>query len=203
MIQTENRQLTRKRFLSLILAFSLSVTMLIPAKAIDDSQMKEQLLARISALIAEANNISLNNYPIVYATQVTHALRKAEEVRINTASTHEQLHVVCLELQIALDMLVIDLQKATIFELQNLIKSGKLSYKKLTQMYLDRIELYDVNTIKLNSIRIINPQALADAEKCDRAFAANPNVAKGMFGMPILIKDNVNVIGMPDRKSVV
>ena len=197
MTQTKNRQLTRKRFLSLILALSLSVTMLISARAIDDSQMKEQLPARISALIAEANNINLNNYPVVYATQVTHALRKAENMRINTASTREQLNVACLELQIALDMLVIDLQKATILELQNLVKSGKLSYKKLTQMYIDRIELYDLNTIKLNSVRIINHQALADAEQCDRAFAANPNVAKGMFGMPILIKDNVNVIGMP------
>jgi len=91
----------------------------------------------------------------------------------------------------------IDLQKVTILDLQELVKSGKLTYTELTQMYLDRIELYDFNSVKLNSIRVLNPHALEDAQKCDQAFAADPSVAKGMFGMPVLIKDNVNVIGMP------
>jgi len=91
----------------------------------------------------------------------------------------------------------IDLQNVTILDLQNLVKDGKLSYKELTQMYLNRIELFDFNTIKLNSVRILNPQALADAERCDLVFAADPAVAKGMFGIPVLVKDNINVTGMP------
>jgi amidase len=102
-----------------------------------------------------------------------------------------------LKQQVDADMQKVDLQKVTIFDLQNLVKTGKLTYKELTQMYLNRIELYDFNTVKLNSVRILNPNALADAEKCDQTFAANPSVAKGLFGMPILIKDNINVVGMP------
>ena len=102
-----------------------------------------------------------------------------------------------LEQQVALDKLVVDLQVATIEEVQQLIRTGKLTYEKLTLICLNRIELYDRNTVKLNSVRILNPQALADARACDRAFAANPQVAKGMFGIPILVKDNINVVGMP------
>ena len=102
-----------------------------------------------------------------------------------------------LRQQVEADMQRVDLQNTTIVDLQNLVRAGKLTYKELTQMYLNRIELYDFNTIKLNSVRILNPQALADAAQRDREFAANPNLAQGMFGIPVLIKDNINVVGMP------
>lgn len=102
-----------------------------------------------------------------------------------------------LRQQVALDMLKVDLQKSTIPDLQSLVKAGKLSYKELTQMYLTRIELYDYNTVKLNSVRTLNSNALADAERCDLAVASNRSLAQGMFGIPVLIKDNVNVMGMP------
>ena len=109
----------------------------------------------------------------------------------------EQLHLARLELKITRDMLIVDLQRATILDVQELVKAGKLTYKELTQMYLDRIEFYDFNTICLNTVRALNPHALADAEKCDALFAAHPEVAKGMFGMPVLIKDNINFVGLP------
>jgi amidase len=44
---------------------------------------------------------------------------------------------------------------------------------------------------------MLNPHALVEAGNCDLAFASNPDVAKGMFGMPVLVKDNINVTGMP------
>ncbi|MCL2727570.1 MAG: amidase family protein [Bacteroidales bacterium] len=102
-----------------------------------------------------------------------------------------------LHAQTTLEKHAIDLQKVTIPDLQELVKSGKLTYKELTQIYLDRIELYDVNTIALNSVRMVNPNALEEAQRCDDAFASDPSVAKGLFGMPVLVKDNINVMGMP------
>ena len=111
--------------------------------------------------------------------------------------TAAQLHLARLEKQVAMDTEVVDFQKATVLDLQDLVKAGKLTYKQLAQMFLNRIELYDLNTIKLNAVRTMNPNAIADAERCDLAFAANPKVAKGMFGIPVLIKDNINVVGMP------
>ena len=154
-------------------------------------------LAKINNLITKVNSIDLTHYPAPYAHQVAHALQKAKELATESAPADDQLNVSRLELQVAFDMLTVDLQKATILDLHDLVKAGKLTYKEITQMYLNRIELYDFNTIKLNSVRVLNPNALADAQKCDRAFASNRNLAKGMFGIPILIKDNVNVTGMP------
>jgi len=121
----------------------------------------------------------------------------AKELAAYTVSATKQLYLDCLKKQVDLDMQRVDLQKVTIFDLQELVKAGELSYKEITQMYLNRIELYDLNTINLNSVRTLNPNALADAEKCDYAFASDRSVAKGMFGMPVLVKDNINVMGMP------
>ena len=154
-------------------------------------------LDQLNTLINKVHNTNLNNYPDFYAHQVSHALHKAEKVGLDVTSTDEQRYVARLELQVAYNNLTVDLQKATILELQELVKVGKLTYKELTQMCLDRIELYDLHTIRLNTVRTLYPDALADAEKCDVLFASNPEVAKGMFGIPILIKDNVNVVGMP------
>jgi amidase len=152
---------------------------------------------QLNTLISKTKILDLENYSAEYANQVAHALQKAEKVTGNVTSTDEQYNLTRLELQVAMDLLIVDLQKATIPDLQDLVKAGKLTYKELTQMYLNRIELYDCNTIKLNSVRILNVQALSDAEKCDLAFKSDPNVATGMFGIPILVKDNINVTGMP------
>jgi len=102
-----------------------------------------------------------------------------------------------LRKQVELDSKRIDLQNVTALDLQELVRKGRVTYREITQMYLNRIALYDFNTIKINSVRVLNPNALEEAERCDLAFAANPSVAKGMFGIPVLVKDNVNVVGMP------
>ena len=119
------------------------------------------------------------------------------------ASETTEHRLIQLRQQVALDMQIVDLQNVTIPELQEMIRAGKLTYTQLTQMYLRRIELYDFNTVKLNSVRMLNPHALAEAEKRDRAFAADPSVARGLFGMPVLVKDNINVVGMPNTAGSV
>ena len=195
MTQTMHKKWTRKRLLSRMITLSLLVTMVIPVKATNpptQSNIQDQL----NILISKTKSIDLHNYPAIYSNQIAHALHKAEKL-IGIVASDEQLNLARLELQVAVDMLVVDLQKATMLDLQDLVKAGKLTYKTLTQMYLDRIELYDYHTIRLNSVRILNPTALTDAEKCDVAFASNPDVAQGMFGMPVLVKDNINVTGMP------
>ena len=108
-----------------------------------------------------------------------------------------------LEKQVAWDMQIVDLQHATIPELQDMIRTGQLTYTQLTEMYLRRIHFYDFNTVKLNSVRMLNPHALAEAKKRDSMFALDPSVATGLFGMPVLVKNNVNVVGMPNTAGSV
>jgi amidase len=74
------------------------------------------------------------------------------------------------------------------------IASGKLSYEKLTQWYLFRIVKFENDkTTALNNIIAINPNAVAEARKKDR----NKNAGNHpIYGMPILLKDNINTAGM-------
>ena len=89
----------------------------------------------------------------------------------------------------------IDLQDASISELQLEMEKGNLTSEMLTKMYLDRIEAYDRRE-DLNSIIRINESALDDARKLDEERAAG-KVRGKLHGIPIVVKDNYNVAGMP------
>ncbi len=89
----------------------------------------------------------------------------------------------------------IDLQEASISDLQMEMEKGNLTSEMLTKMYLDRIEAYDRRE-DLNSIIRINENALDDARKLDEERAAGKIRGK-MHGIPIVVKDNYNVAGMP------
>ncbi len=90
--------------------------------------------------------------------------------------------------------------KPLIFEqdiptIQSHVKSGDLSYEKLTQWYLYRIVKYENDKNKfLNAVIHINPDAVNEARKKDQ-YKSNEN--HPIYGMPILIKDNINTESMP------
>ena len=89
----------------------------------------------------------------------------------------------------------IDLQDASIEEMQKEMEAGNLTSQKLTKMYLDRIKAYD-RAKDLNSIIWINESALEDAKKLDEERAQG-QVRGKLHGIPIVVKDNYNVAGMP------
>lgn len=81
-----------------------------------------------------------------------------------------------------------------ILTLQSHIKSGKLSYEKLTKWYLYRIVKFENDKTKaLNNIIAINPKAVAEARKKDRNKSPGNHP---IYGMPMLLKDNINTQGM-------
>jgi amidase len=72
-----------------------------------------------------------------------------------------------------------------------LLRDGEVSSRDLTAMYLERIERFDP---RLNAFRVVlGERALAEAEAADRRIAAG-DVAP-LLGVPIAVKDNVNVAG--------
>ncbi len=89
----------------------------------------------------------------------------------------------------------LDLQDATISDLQREMERGNLTSEKLTQMYLDRINAYD-KKLDLNSIIWINKNALSEARRYDKERASG-KVRGKLHGIPIVVKDNYNVKGMP------
>ncbi|PQJ78928.1 amidase family protein [Polaribacter porphyrae] len=80
--------------------------------------------------------------------------------------------------------------------LQKNIKEGKLTYEKLTLFYLYRIRKFESDSTKsLNSIIALNSDVIKEARKRDE----NKNKATdfSLYGMPILLKDNINTKEMP------
>ncbi len=61
-----------------------------------------------------------------------------------------------------------EFDELTIAELQEGMKSGKLSARTITRKYLERIEDIDKRGPAINSVIEINPDAMAIAEALDR-----------------------------------
>ena len=81
-----------------------------------------------------------------------------------------------------------DPTEATIADIHRAIRSGKLTCRQLVEAYLKRINAYDQST-KLNAIVIINPNALAEADKLDAEFKRTKKL-RPLHGIPVIVKDN-------------
>lgn len=85
----------------------------------------------------------------------------------------------------------------TIPDIQNSIKNGDFTYEELVKFYLYRIRKFDRNNEKsLNSVISINPDILDQAREKDLAFQ-NGERKHPIFGIPVLLKDNINTVGLP------
>ncbi len=81
-----------------------------------------------------------------------------------------------------------ELVEITITELQAWMRSGKLTSRRLTEMYLERIAKIDIKT---HAVLELNPDALAIADKMDKE-RKHGKVRSMLHGIPVLIKDNID-----------
>lgn len=88
------------------------------------------------------------------------------------------------------------LLEATVEDVHNAYKSGALTARRLVRLYLDRIEAYDKKGPHINAIITLNPDALRDADRLDAAFKSSGLTAP-LHGIPIIVKDQFDVKGMP------
>lgn len=87
--------------------------------------------------------------------------------------------------------------------LQESVRSGKLSYTDLTLFYLYRIRRFESdNEMALNAIISLNPDVVDQARKKDAAGIEEKRTYS-LFGMPILLKDNINTEGMPTTAGAI
>ena len=90
---------------------------------------------------------------------------------------------------------VIDVVELSASDARDRMASGQLTSEALTNAYLDRIAKIDDAGPKLDSVIEINPRAAADAAALDAERKAG-KVRGPMHGIPVLIKDNVDIAGM-------
>jgi amidase len=84
-----------------------------------------------------------------------------------------------------------ELEETTIAQLQEGMKSGKLTARSIAEKYLKRIKELDKQGPAINSIIELNPDALEIADALDRERKAKG--ARGaLHGIPVLLKDNID-----------
>lgn len=83
----------------------------------------------------------------------------------------------------------------SLVDAQAKLASGALTSKALTQAYLDRIAKIDKAGPMLNSVIELNPEAIKDAEALDAERKAGKTRGP-LHGIPVLLKDNIDAVGM-------
>jgi amidase len=90
----------------------------------------------------------------------------------------------------------LNIESATIADLNAAMATGKLTSQKLVAAYLERIAAYDKQGPTINAVIHLNPHALDEAKKLDAERAAG-KVRGPLHGIPIALKDNFDTFDMP------
>ena len=86
---------------------------------------------------------------------------------------------------------------ASIANLRQAYLAGTTTAHAVVQAYLDRISAYDKRGPLINSLITINPRALQEADRVDSALEASRQVVGPLHGIPVIVKDNIDVAGLP------
>lgn len=108
-----------------------------------------------------------------------------DEVSKMTPSEYESLKPLILE--------------QNIFSIRKSIEDNRLGYEQLVLFYLYRIYKYELdNNTTLNTVIVLNEDVVESARKLDEQKKEGklPGIRHPIFGMPILLKDNINTKGM-------
>jgi amidase len=90
----------------------------------------------------------------------------------------------------------IDLDAATIADLNAAFAAGTLTSEKLTQMYQARIEAYNRRGPNLRAVITVNANAVQTARALD-AERKTKGPRSPLHGIPVILKDNIDTADMP------
>jgi amidase len=85
--------------------------------------------------------------------------------------------------------------EATIVQIHEALKAGRITCRSLLEHYMRRIDTYDKNGPALNAIVIVNPEALKQADELDRR-ASQSGFVGPLHCVPAIVKDNFETIGL-------
>jgi Asp-tRNA(Asn)/Glu-tRNA(Gln) amidotransferase A subunit family amidase len=87
----------------------------------------------------------------------------------------------------------IDLEELTITEIHKAYKNGDYNSETLVAAFLKDIDSLDS---KINALTTINTNAITQAKALDEEYKKT-GVLRPLHGIPIIVKDNINTIGLP------
>ena len=135
------------------------------------------------------------------AANATHAVSRMQYKRIQSKHSDRNALFLPFEKELtqftqteyeALKNLILE---QDILSIQGSIGNGSLTYESLTLFYLYRIYYFGwQRETYLNAIIALNPNVLKEAREKDRKRKAD--ITHPIYGMPILLKDNINALPM-------
>ncbi|MBV9037969.1 MAG: amidase [Acidobacteriaceae bacterium] len=87
------------------------------------------------------------------------------------------------------------LEEATITQVHDAMKAGRLTCRTLVDRYLKRIETYDKNGPAINSIILVNPSVQKQADELDHRFSQS-GLTGPLHCVPLIVKDNFETNGL-------
>jgi Asp-tRNA(Asn)/Glu-tRNA(Gln) amidotransferase A subunit family amidase len=88
-----------------------------------------------------------------------------------------------------------EVHEASIRQIHDAIKAGRLTCRALVEHYLRRIDTFDKNGPAINAIVITNPDALPQADAMDQRFK-HSGLSGPLHCIPTIVKDNFETIGL-------
>jgi amidase len=88
-----------------------------------------------------------------------------------------------------------EIEEATIANVHDAMRAGRLTCAALVAQYLKRIAAYDKNGPAINSIILINPDAEKQAAQLDRQFSQS-GLTGPLHCVPMIVKDNFETKGL-------
>src|SRR5580658_11057044 len=88
-----------------------------------------------------------------------------------------------------------EVEEATIGQVHEAMRSGRLTCRELVDAYIRRIRVYDKNGPAINAIVTINPEAEKEAAELDRRFSSS-GLTGALHCVPMIVKDNFETMGL-------
>jgi len=88
-------------------------------------------------------------------------------------------------------------EETSIAGLEIAYHSGQTTAHAVTQSYLNRIAAYDKRGPLINALVTVNPHALQEADQLDAILKATGKLVGPLHGIPVIVKDNIDVVGLP------
>jgi amidase len=87
------------------------------------------------------------------------------------------------------------LEETTIAQVHEAMRSGHLTCRALVDGYLKRIAAFDKNGPAINSLVVVNPSALDQADALDLQFQRS-GLSGPLHCVPLIVKDNFETVGL-------
>jgi Asp-tRNA(Asn)/Glu-tRNA(Gln) amidotransferase A subunit family amidase len=86
--------------------------------------------------------------------------------------------------------------EATVADIHAAYAAGATTCRDLAEWYLARVDAYDRAGPAINSVITVNPKVREEADALDAAYRAGGPTGP-LHGVPVLVKDQVDTVGMP------